>query len=73
MADSILIAEGRPLTREDLERAADLIRQNYGRVEPELHHPKCPKYLTQGKKACRCGACPEEAAFEDELENPSRR
>ena len=34
----------------------------------EYHNPRCPKWLTQGKKACRCGAAPMEGIFEDELE-----
>ena len=33
----------------------------------EFHRPRCPKYTTQGEKACRGGARPLEAALEDAL------
>ena len=56
------------LTPENIARAAELIRNNYGEPEIEYHSPRCPKLLSEGKMACRCGACPLEAVFEDALE-----
>ena len=63
--------EGR-LTRERLEAAAERIRQNYGNPVEEFHHPRCPKIVSAGKKACRCGACPLESILEDDLERMER-
>jgi hypothetical protein len=64
---SVFTTEGR-LMEEELVEAAELAKKDFGRLGHEYHSPKCPKITTQGKKACRCGAAPLEAVFEDELE-----
>lgn len=59
----------RPLSREEFVALAERIaNETRPRVQVELHHPRCPKYLTRGEKACRCGTAPLEAAFEDALD-----
>lgn len=62
-----------PLTRERLERMwedyqARVASGFYDQPVPELHHPTCPKIVTGGKKACRCGTVPLEAILEDDME-----
>jgi hypothetical protein len=59
---------GRPLTPELLEEAAEMMLKDHGGPDIELHHFKCPKITSGGVKACRCGAAPLEAIFEDALE-----
>lgn len=54
------------LTRADIERAAKHLLANYGGPRQEFHNPKCPKILTRGEKACRCGDSPTEGMFDDE-------
>jgi len=56
-----------PLTPEEFEE----LWERAMRPSPppiEVHHPRCPKILTRCRKACRCGAAPTEAIFEDELD-----
>lgn len=56
------------LTRALLEEAIEYERTRAQAPLPmEFHHPECPKLLTNGSKACRCGTAPLEAVFEDEL------
>lgn len=33
----------------------------------ELHNPRCPKWTSQGRRACRCGTALTEGVFEDAL------
>jgi hypothetical protein len=63
------ITASMPLTRESLERAAERIRQMPISPPFEIHSPDCPKYRTQGRKACRCSTAWWEGMLEDELEN----
>lgn len=56
------------LSYEGVERLLCAFEADFGSSRPiELHNPRCPKWTTRGKRACRCGAAPTEAAFEDEL------
>ena len=56
-----------PFTAATLRQAMqDLLNAPPPDPRIELHHPECPKWVTQGKRACRCGTCPVEAAIEDE-------
>lgn len=64
--DTVVISGGQ-LTREMIEEAYRRCVKSFGTVYTELHHPRCPKFVTQGEKACRCGACPMEALLEDDL------
>lgn len=45
-----------------------MMLKDHGGPDIELHHFKCPKITSGGVKACRCGAAPLEAIFEDALE-----
>lgn len=57
----------KPLTPEMfLEWMDEWEQRDWMAPQTEFHHPDCPK-LTDGNKACRCGMCPLEAIFEDEL------
>ncbi len=49
---------------------AEALRSRAERFEGppvELHNPECPKLLSEGRRACRCGTAPLEAVFEDGL------
>src|SRR5687768_8958060 len=64
--------DAEPLTAEKLERAIENYRARvasgfYDQPEVELHHPQCPRWTTQGQKACRCGTNPLEALLEDDM------
>ena len=58
-----------PWTPEWFREVSDRILAEPYDIRPphEFHSPACPKWLTKGKKACRCGACPLEAIFEDAM------
>lgn len=58
--------EQHPWTLEWFQEVSERILADHGGGPPhEFHDPKCPKLLTNGEKACRCGARPLEAIFED--------
>jgi hypothetical protein len=56
-----------PMTPERFREVSERMLAEHGEPEHEYHHPQCPKILTKGERACRCGAAPLEAVFEDEL------
>lgn len=67
---NVKIPTSTPLTPKILQEAAELMKNKYGfpDSEFEVHHPECPKFLTKGVKACRCGNDGVGWIFEDELE-----
>lgn len=58
----------KPLKEQFID-AAEAMSRNHGGPRHEFHNPRCPKLSTRGEKACRCGAEPLEAVFEDSLED----
>jgi len=62
--ESMLDYKAEPLTAEILQECIDLyLKENSYKPYVEIHHPECPKYVTQVKKACRCGAAPLEGVL----------
>jgi hypothetical protein len=58
----------RPLTPELFHELSERMLADHGGGPPiEFHHPECPKILTKGERACRCGAAPTEWIFEEAL------
>ena len=71
-ANTTPMPEPKPLTAEMIEKlAADLLK-NHGRPQAEIHHPRCPAWLSRGLEACRCGTNPLEAALADDLARMAR-
>jgi hypothetical protein len=63
---------GGVLTRELFEQGLQAMLNWKPQPDIEYHDPCCPKWLTHGQKACRCGVAPLEAVFEDELERMAK-
>ncbi len=60
------VGDGGGSALENMRQAFEIIGRFRARPPIVYHHSTCPKILTQGTKACRCGAAPVEALFEDE-------
>ena len=65
IADPIRFQEPLMLTPEVFVEICEKMLADHGGPRREYHSPTCPKILTQGERACRCGAAPTEAIFED--------
>lgn len=68
LVDAIVVPREPGTLRAALISASERMLKSRARPHEEFHSPECPKWVTHGQRACRCGAAPTEGMFEDALE-----